>query len=253
MMNTSPRSKKTTLATLSLVASIGISAVGSASAGQSATVYFDITDATLAPGETTEVRVMASYNLAGETAGLFGTPGLFGFGGDIAVTGDAAPDVSLDARSINPLLTSGATLGTIVGSEISRIGAGRGLDGGVGDNPAELFRFDITADADAEAGGLSLSFSGAVVLALNNRLDSHATAPGVNQSTLSVTAGSIQIAAGCNAADIAPPFGVLDLSDISLFINSFVTTQPPGDIDGNGVWDLTDINLFIVTFTTGCP
>lgn len=232
---------------------LALSIAAAPAAAQSASVYFDITDPTIAPGETTQVRVMTTYDLAGASAGLFGTPGLFGFGGDITITGAAASDVALDAPAINPLLTSGATLGSIVGTDISRIGAGRGLDGGVGDNPAELFRFDLTADPDADPASISLAFTGTVVLALNDRLDSHSTAPGINQSTLAVTPGTIDIAAGCNPADIAPQFGILDLADISLFINAFVTTQPPADIDGNGIWDLTDINQFVMTFTAGCP
>ncbi len=58
---------------------------------------------------------------------------------------------------------------------------------------------------------------------------------------------------GCNAADLAEPFGVLDLSDISTFVGAFTSGMSPGDIDGNGIFDLADISGFVSAFTAGCP
>jgi hypothetical protein len=60
-------------------------------------------------------------------------------------------------------------------------------------------------------------------------------------------------AAGCNAADNAEPFGVLDLADLTAFINAFVAQTEPADLDDNGIYDLTDIQIFINTFLAGCP
>jgi hypothetical protein len=57
----------------------------------------------------------------------------------------------------------------------------------------------------------------------------------------------------CNDADLAEPFGVLDLADINAFVAAFTTQDPAGDIDGNGIFDLTDINLFVGAFLAGCP
>ncbi|MEM1186297.1 MAG: GC-type dockerin domain-anchored protein [Planctomycetota bacterium] len=58
----------------------------------------------------------------------------------------------------------------------------------------------------------------------------------------------------CNAADIAPPFGVLDLDDVNAFIVAFFAMTPAADIAPPfGVWDLDDINLFIAAFLAGCP
>jgi hypothetical protein len=59
--------------------------------------------------------------------------------------------------------------------------------------------------------------------------------------------------AGCNAADIAEPFDILDLADITAFIAAFTTMSPAADLDENGIYDLTDISLFITAFTGGCP
>ncbi len=59
--------------------------------------------------------------------------------------------------------------------------------------------------------------------------------------------------AGCNAADLAEPFGVLDLGDITAFVAAFVAMDPSVDFDGNSVFDLADITAFISAFTAGCP
>lgn len=61
------------------------------------------------------------------------------------------------------------------------------------------------------------------------------------------------VGGGCNAADIAEPFGTLDLADISAFVAAFTGQTPTGDIDGNGIWDLTDISMFVAAFNGGCP
>ncbi|USN98193.1 MAG: hypothetical protein H6810_08375 [Phycisphaeraceae bacterium] len=59
---------------------------------------------------------------------------------------------------------------------------------------------------------------------------------------------------GCNAADIAEPYGVLDLSDISGFISAFLAHDPAADIaPPQGVFDLADLSAFIQAFLAGCP
>ncbi|USN98840.1 MAG: choice-of-anchor D domain-containing protein [Phycisphaeraceae bacterium] len=55
-------------------------------------------------------------------------------------------------------------------------------------------------------------------------------------------------------ADIAPPFGVLDLQDINAFIAGFLGNDPIADIaEPFGILDLQDVNLFISSFVAGCP
>ncbi len=59
---------------------------------------------------------------------------------------------------------------------------------------------------------------------------------------------------GCNAADLAEPFGVLDLADITAFVSAFTTADPAADIaEPFGVFDLADITAFVGAFTGGCP
>lgn len=58
----------------------------------------------------------------------------------------------------------------------------------------------------------------------------------------------------CNAADIASPFGVLDLQDLSAFINAFVAGDAAADLAPPfGLLDLADINTFVGAFIAGCP
>lgn len=57
----------------------------------------------------------------------------------------------------------------------------------------------------------------------------------------------------CNAADVAEPFGVLDLGDVIFFIDGFQNQDPIADLDANGVFDLADVSLFVTAFLAGCP
>jgi hypothetical protein len=60
--------------------------------------------------------------------------------------------------------------------------------------------------------------------------------------------------AGCNAADNAEPFGVLDLADVQGFIAAFRSQGDAADVAAPfGVWDLADVQGFIAAFTAGCP
>lgn len=48
--------------------------------------------------------------------------------------------------------------------------------------------------------------------------------------------------------------GVLDLTDIGLFVTSFTAMTPPSDLAPPfGVWDIADITAFVTCFTGGCP
>jgi hypothetical protein len=59
---------------------------------------------------------------------------------------------------------------------------------------------------------------------------------------------------GCNDADLAEPFGVLDLADISAFVTGFLAQDPIADLaPPAGVWDLADVTAFVTAFQAGCP
>ena len=59
---------------------------------------------------------------------------------------------------------------------------------------------------------------------------------------------------GCTAADLAEPFGVLDLADLQTFVQGFVAADPIADLAApEGVFDLADVQAFVTSFTAGCP
>ncbi|MEM7754975.1 MAG: beta-propeller fold lactonase family protein [Planctomycetota bacterium] len=58
----------------------------------------------------------------------------------------------------------------------------------------------------------------------------------------------------CTIADLAVPFGFIDLSDVDAFIAAFNTGDPLADVAFPfGVVDLSDIDAFIAAFIAGCP
>ncbi|MEM1185461.1 MAG: choice-of-anchor B family protein [Planctomycetota bacterium] len=58
----------------------------------------------------------------------------------------------------------------------------------------------------------------------------------------------------CNAADVAFPFNVLDLTDVDTFIAAFTNGDLAADVAAPfGVLDLTDVDAFIAAFLGGCP
>jgi subtilisin family serine protease len=71
-----------------------------------------------------------------------------------------------------------------------------------------------------------------------------------------INAGAaVQAAAGnpCTA-DLAEPFGVLDLADIQAFTAAFIAGDPLADLAApTGVFDLADIQAFTAAFIAGCP
>ena len=69
-----------------------------------------------------------------------------------------------------------------------------------------------------------------------------------------VASGPAPEPGGCNDADIAAPFGVLDLADIGAFVGAFTTQQPAADLAAPfGVYDLADLSAFVGAFVAGCP
>ena len=61
------------------------------------------------------------------------------------------------------------------------------------------------------------------------------------------------VAAGCNAADLAEPFGTLNFFDVSAYIAAFNSGDPSADITGEGELDFFDISGFLSAFNAGCP
>lgn len=57
---------------------------------------------------------------------------------------------------------------------------------------------------------------------------------------------------GCNGADLAPPFCVLDLSDVTAFVQGFLAGDPIADLAPDGIHDLSDVVAFVNAFNGGC-
>lgn len=59
--------------------------------------------------------------------------------------------------------------------------------------------------------------------------------------------------ASCGAADLAPPSGIIDLTDADAFIGAFIAGDELADLAAPvGVIDLDDVDAFIVGFLAGC-
>jgi hypothetical protein len=64
----------------------------------------------------------------------------------------------------------------------------------------------------------------------------------------------VDLTPACTPADLAPPFGVLDLADLTAFVTAFLAGDPAADFaPPAGVLDLADLTAFVVSFTGGCP
>ncbi len=59
--------------------------------------------------------------------------------------------------------------------------------------------------------------------------------------------------AACSEADLAEPFGVIDLADIVAFVTAFAALDDAADFaEPFGTWDLADIVEFVTVFGDGC-
>lgn len=58
---------------------------------------------------------------------------------------------------------------------------------------------------------------------------------------------------GCNAADIAEPFGELNLADVQDFLIGFAGLDPVADVSPDGQFNLSDVQDFLIAFGAGCP
>jgi hypothetical protein len=68
-----------------------------------------------------------------------------------------------------------------------------------------------------------------------------------------IAAGDTGVDPPCNDADLAEPFGTLDLADITTFVAAFLAMDPVADLDGSTLFDLADITAFVTAFNAACP
>ncbi len=65
--------------------------------------------------------------------------------------------------------------------------------------------------------------------------------------------GVDELVGGCNAADLAEPFGDLNFFDISEFLSIFADGESAADINNDGTLNFFDISDFLTIFNDGCP
>ncbi len=57
----------------------------------------------------------------------------------------------------------------------------------------------------------------------------------------------------CNAADLASPFGTIDISDVFAFLDAYNAQDPIADLVNDGVIDISDVFAFLNAYNAGCP
>ncbi|KAA0213940.1 MAG: hypothetical protein DYG94_03315 [Leptolyngbya sp. PLA3] len=57
---------------------------------------------------------------------------------------------------------------------------------------------------------------------------------------------------GCNQADFAEPWGVLDFFDVQAYLNAFSGGNHLADLNGDSVLNFFDVQSFLATFANGC-
>ena len=112
-----------------------------------------------------------------------------------------------------------------------------------------LFALDESTAIDGLRGAYSFSINpgtGDFTPFPNSPVDTNGTSP----NDLTVWAAAV----GCNPADIASPFNVLDLGDLQAFVEGFLASDPIADLaPPQGVLDLADVQAFVTSFSAGCP
>lgn len=77
---------------------------------------------------------------------------------------------------------------------------------------------------------------------------------GLDIVTASVYVGGPCCEDACNEADLVEPFGVLDFTDVILFLTAFEQGSPFADLaEPAGVYDFSDVLVFLTAFGQGCP
>ncbi|MCA9303461.1 MAG: S8 family serine peptidase [Phycisphaerales bacterium] len=62
-----------------------------------------------------------------------------------------------------------------------------------------------------------------------------------------------EVSAGCSPADLAEPFGTLDIFDVFAFLDLFNAGDQAADLVDDDVFDIFDIFAYLDVFNAGCP
>ncbi len=141
--------------------------------------------------------------------------------------------------------------------------AGSCFIGTIGENIiVELTKPKVFTIVGSGNGSISLtpttgSINGATLSAGLYSLNFNASAtidPGETNESRSITWTIELRPPGCNAADVAPPIGSLDFSDVIAFLAAYGSSEAAADLAPPiGVWDFSDVIAFLGAFGAGCP
>ncbi len=179
---------------------------------------------------------------------------------DIAVRADGFVAIADSTNGIQILVDDGSGGGIVI--PFTTTPALTAVDGVAFDGRSDdLFAIDSVLDevvrVDTVTGAVSTVISGVgldVTEWGNINIDN---GPETQRMVVSArSANKIYVFAavpGCNNADLSVPFGLLDLSDVNLFVTAFTGGNPIADFDDNGLFDLSDVLEYIDAFGAGCP
>lgn len=169
-------------------------------------------------------------------------------GGDMGI-------VNGNLANFPPVVNSGG----LVAFRVQDSAGSTALYVGDGDSLVRVIGFGDTVETDLGELAVGFDFGGTTgVQVMNGVVDINdagqvAFAAFLENGTIGVFVATPE-AGGCNDADLAEPFGVLDLADVQAFIAGFLSQDPIADLtEPFGVWDLADVQVFVAAFVAGCP
>jgi len=218
--------------------------------GQSVLVSIDagVGAGEVSPAQTLSVSVLVEDDLEGP--GIFGQASLNYFAGSVVGSGPA----EAANPQIDPGLPALAAPGMPSGPSILNVGASAGPMVGLTGGENRPLTFDVQIDPAAENGDIiTLEYRGAVGFDTNGTIEVYDTTPTFGRLPLDSEVLTLTVVAGCVAADLVQPFGVLDGADVNAFITAFGGGESRADLNDDGVVDGADVNVFITQFGAGCP
>ncbi len=142
--------------------------------------------------------------------------------------------------------TFGVVLATGLGEDIV-------VDEGIATGLGGQIIADGVFSAPAMGGSYLLRLERVFVNALSNNagLESYVQSAEILFLQSEIT---FEVEGGCNIADLAIPFGVLDFDDVLAFLTAFDAMDPSADLaPAFGVFDFDDVLAHLTAFGAGCP
>jgi hypothetical protein len=216
-----------------------VAGLASLTTGQGLTITFEADRSVVQIGETVHWSVYAQLTGYPDPTAYFG-----GFIGVFLADGQgvgAAMNPVCHMQEVDTPLMTGASVGNV------NMLHWAGLDNDDPANPLLIYEHDV--EITAYRGSLSYEAIGYAGVFPD---DTVTTIPD-EYFEFPTQSDTVTIGLGCNAADVAEPYGLLDQADITRFVELFLASDPEMDLDASGVFDLADVVVFVVDFTAGCP